>query len=133
MCFLKERSVAFEAFKEWKILVENQMERKIKYLHTDNGLEFCSEEFNAICKVHGIATHKTVRHTPQQNGVAERMNRTLLEKAHCMLLQAKMSKVFWAEAVHTASHIVNRSPASAIDFKTPNEVWSGEPSNYSYL
>ena len=50
-----------------------------------------------------------------------------------MLLQAKMSKVFWAEAVHTASHIVNRSPASAIDFKTPNEVWSGEPSNYSYL
>ena len=50
-----------------------------------------------------------------------------------MLRQAKMSKVFWAKVVHTVSHIVNRSPASAIDFKTPNEVWSGEPSNYSYL
>jgi len=131
--FLKAKSDAFEAFKEWKILVENQMERKIKYLRTDNGLEFCNEEFNEFCKVHGISRHRTVRHTPQQNGVAERMNRTLLEKARCMLLQAKMSKVFWAEAVHTAAHIVNRSPASAIDFKTPNEVWSGEPSNYSYL
>uniref|UniRef100_A0A0V0GVZ3 Putative ovule protein n=1 Tax=Solanum chacoense TaxID=4108 RepID=A0A0V0GVZ3_SOLCH len=61
------------------------------------------------------------------------MNKTLLEKARCILLQTKMSKVFWVEAVHTASHIVNRSPASAIDFKTLNEVWSGEPSNYSSL
>ena len=50
-----------------------------------------------------------------------------------MLLKAKMCKVFWAEAVHTSSDIVNRSPASAIDFKTPNKVRSGEPSNYSYL
>jgi len=120
--FLKAKSDAFEAFKEWKILVENQMERKIKYLCTDNGLEFCNEEFNDFYKVHGIARHKTVRHTPQQNGVAERMNRTLLEKACCMLSQTKMSKVFWVEAVHTASHIVNRSPASTIDFKNLNEV-----------
>ena len=50
-----------------------------------------------------------------------------------MLLQAKISKVFWAEAVHTVSHIVNRSPTSTIEFKTPNEVWLGEPSNYSYV
>ncbi|KAH0746482.1 hypothetical protein KY285_008139 [Solanum tuberosum] len=70
-----------------------------------------------------IARHKTVRHIPQQNRVAERMNITLLGKARWMLLQTKMSKVIWAEAVHTASHIVNRSPASVIDFKTPNEVW----------
>ena len=61
------------------------------------------------------------------------MNRTLLEKDRCMLLQANMSKVFWAEEAHNASHIVNRSPASPIDVKTLNEVWSGEPSNYSYL
>lgn len=133
MYFLKAKSDAFEAFKEWKILVESQMEWKIKYLRTDNGLEFCNEEFNELCKVYGISRHRTVRHTPQQNGVAERMNRTLLEKARCMLIQAKMSKVFWAEVVHTAAHIVNRSLASTLDFKTPNEVWSGEPSNYSYL
>ena len=65
MCFLKERSVAFEAFKEWKILVEVQMDRKIKYLRTDNDLEFCREEFNDFCKVHRIARYKTVRYTPQ--------------------------------------------------------------------
>ena len=64
VCFLKTKDDAFEAFKEWKILVENQMERKIKYLHTDNGLEFCSEEVIGFCKVHGITRHKTVRHTP---------------------------------------------------------------------
>ncbi|XP_015087072.1 uncharacterized protein LOC107030220 [Solanum pennellii] len=61
------------------------------------------------------------------------MNRTLLEKDHCMLLQANMSKEFWAEAVHNASHIANRSPASPIHVKILNEVWSGELSNYSYL
>ena len=109
------------------------MERKIKYLRIDNGFEFCIEEFNDFCKVHGIARHYTIRHTPQQNGVTERMNKTLLEKARCMLLQDKMSKVIWAKAVHTDYHIVNQSPASAIDFKTPNEVWSGEPTNYSYF
>ena len=85
MRFLKSKSYAFEEFKEWKILVENQMEKKIKYLRTDIVLEFCNEEFNDFCKVHGIARHKTVRHTPQQIGVAERMNRTLLEKARCLL------------------------------------------------
>ena len=109
------------------------MERKIKYLCTDNGLDFCSEEFNDFCKVHGIARHKMIRHTPQQNGVVERLNKTLFEKARCILLQAKMSKVFWTKALHTASHTVNQSPASRIDFKTSNEVWSGEPFNYSYL
>ena len=80
MCFLKTKDDAFEAFKEWKILVENQMERKINYLCTDNGLMFCGKEFNDFWKVHGITRLKTVRHTPQQNSVDERMNRTLIEK-----------------------------------------------------
>ena len=91
MHFLKAKSDAFEAFKEWKIFVEIQMERKIKFVRIDNGLEFFSEEFNNFSKVHGIASHKTVKHTPQQNGVAERMDRTFLENARCMLLQAKIS------------------------------------------
>ena len=98
------------------------MERKIKYLRTNNGLEFYNEEFNDFSMVHEITRHKTVRHTPQQNGVAERMNKTLLEKAYGMFLQSKISKVFWVETGYTSSHIVNRSPASKIDFKTPNEV-----------
>ena len=92
--FLKRKSDVFVTFKQWKALIEKQTGKKIKRLRTDNGLEFCSGEFNEFCKNEGIARHCTVRHTPQQNGVAERMNRTLLERARCMLSHAGLSKDF---------------------------------------
>ena len=63
-----------------------------------------------------------MRHTPQQNGVAERMNRTLLEKVRCMLSNAGLDKKFWAEAVSYASHLVNQLPSAAIGGKTPMEI-----------
>ncbi|KAG8485491.1 hypothetical protein CXB51_021304 [Gossypium anomalum] len=100
---------------------------------TDNGLEFCSDEFNRLCKSEGIVRHLTVRHTPQQNGVAERMNRTIMEKVRCMLSNANLPKSFWAEAASTACFLINRSPSVAIEKKTPQEVWSGNPANYSDL
>ena len=74
-----------------------------------------------------------MRRTPQQNGVAERMNRTLMEKVHCMLSNANLSKEFQAEAVNMACYLVNHSPSTAIECKTPFEVWSGAPANYSDL
>ncbi|KAG8486650.1 hypothetical protein CXB51_020037 [Gossypium anomalum] len=107
--------------------------KQIKYLRTDNGLEFCSDEFNRLCKSEGIVRHLTVRHTPQQNGVAERMNRTIMEKVRCMLSNANLPKSFWAEAASTACFLINRSPSVAIEKKTPQEVWSGNPANYSDL
>ena len=75
-------------------MVENQVGKKIKVLRTDNGLEFCSKEFDNFCKKEGILRHHTVPYTPQQNGVAERLNRTLLEKARCMLINANLPKSF---------------------------------------
>ncbi|KAG8473450.1 hypothetical protein CXB51_035780 [Gossypium anomalum] len=105
-------------------------EKQIKYLRTDNGLEFCSDEFNRLCKSEGIVRHLTVRHTPQQNGVAERMNRTIMEKVRCMLSNSNLPKSFWAEAASTACFLINRSPSVAIKKKTPQEVWSGNPANY---
>ena len=74
--------------------------------------------------------HKTVRKNPQQNGVAERMNRTLMEKVHCMRLNAGLPKSFWAETAAYACHLVNRSPSTAIDKRTPQEVWFGTPVSY---
>ncbi|GKD01224.1 retrovirus-related pol polyprotein from transposon TNT 1-94 [Tanacetum coccineum] len=71
--------------------------------------------------------HFTVKHTPQQNGVAERMNRTLLEKVRCMLSNAGLGKEFWAEVVTYACHLINRLPSTAIDGKTPFEKWYGKP------
>ncbi|GKV35094.1 hypothetical protein SLEP1_g43407 [Rubroshorea leprosula] len=102
---LKSKSDVFLTFKQWKTLIEKQTGKQIKRLRTDNGLEYCSE----------------------------RMNRTLLERARCMLSNAGLSKDFWAEAVKHASYLVNWSPSIAIGLKTLEELWSGSPADYSQL
>ncbi|KAH9718038.1 hypothetical protein KPL71_022065 [Citrus sinensis] len=130
---LKHKSEALDKFKEWTALMENQIGRKVKRLRTDNGLEYCSNEFDEFCRKMGIARHKTVRNTPQQNGLAERMNRTLIEKLRCMLLSSNLSKHFWPEAVVTAAYLINRSLTSALEFRTPQEAWSGKPLDLSNL
>ncbi|GJW56756.1 retrotransposon protein, putative, ty1-copia subclass [Tanacetum coccineum] len=131
--FLKHISQAFTKFKEWKVMVEKQTEKKVKKLRTDNGMEFCSNEFNSYCKSEGIVRHYTVPYTPQQNGVAERMNRTIISKARCMLSNAGLSKRFWAEAASTACYLINMSLSTAIDKTIPIEVWSNSPANYEDL
>ncbi|WVZ25126.1 hypothetical protein V8G54_003670 [Vigna mungo] len=130
---LKNKSETFQKFKEWHTQIENQLGCRLKCLRTDNGLEFVSEEFNGFCKEKGIRRHRTVVGTPQQNGLAERMNRTILERVRCMLLGSGLSKAFWGEATNTAVYLINRSPSSALNFKTPMEVWSGRPADYSHL
>ncbi|KAL5557135.1 hypothetical protein UlMin_039371 [Ulmus minor] len=130
---LKNKSDAFGKFKEWKKMVEVQTGKKLKKLRTDNGLEFLNYEFDQFCKDEGIVRHKTVPYTPQQNGLAERMNRTLLERVRCMLLEGGVPKRFWGEAVNTAAYLVNRCPSSALDFKTPEEVWTGHPPKFDNL
>nr|GEU98295.1 retrovirus-related Pol polyprotein from transposon TNT 1-94 [Tanacetum cinerariifolium] len=108
-------------------------ERTVKKLRTDNGLEFCNREFEQLCIESGIARHLTVTETPQQNGVAERMNRTLIDKVRCLLIQSRLPKTFWAEATCTTAYLINRSPSRAIEKKTPMEMWSGHPSDYEML
>ena len=80
-----------------------------------------------------MVRHKTVRHTLQQNGLAKRMNRTLIDKVRCMLLHLKLSMNLWVEALDTVCYIVNMSLSSIIDFKIPYELWSGKPANYSHM
>ena len=65
--------------------------------------------------------------------VAERMNRTLMEKARSMLSGTGLGQEFWAEAVETACYLVNRSPSSALEDKTPHEVWTGKKPSLSHL
>ena len=87
-----------------------------------------------LCRDEGIQRHFTVRETPQQNGVAERLNRTLLEKVRCLMSRNGLSIPFWAEALTYASYLVNRLPSSAIGGKTPMEVWlGGAASDYDML
>ena len=130
---LRTKDQILEKFKTWKALVENQIDKRIKTLRIDNGLEFCNREFDEFCNTHGIIRHKTVRNTPQQNGVAERMNITLLENVRCLLFIAGMRKTFWGEALSTAAYLVNRSPSIVLNLKGLEEKWIGRKMNLEYL
>ncbi|CAA7043751.1 unnamed protein product [Microthlaspi erraticum] len=122
--FLKTKDEAFDKFVEWKKMVETQSERKVKKLRTDNGLEFCNIKFDQFCKSEGVVRHKTCTYTPQQNGIAERLNRTLMNKIRSMLSESGLEQKFWAEAASTAVYLTNRTPSSAIEFDIPEERWT---------
>ncbi|KAL0821709.1 hypothetical protein ABMA28_005135 [Loxostege sticticalis] len=130
---LKSKSECLNKFKEYKCLVENQLNVKIKTLRTDNGTEYTNKEFADFLRSSGIKHQTSTPYSPQQNGLAERMNRTLVEKARCMLINANLQNYLWAEAVVTAAYIVNRSPTRALDWKTPEEKWSGKQPIVSHM
>lgn len=131
--FMKNKSDVFSVFKKWKALVENETNLKVKCLRSDNGGEYIDADFREYCAVNGIKMVKTIPRTPQENGVAERMNRTLNERARSMRLHAGLPKTFWADAVNTAAYLINRGPSVPLDFKIPEEAWSGKKVNLSFL
>jgi transposase InsO family protein len=89
-------------------VVSNLSERKPRILRTDNGKEYANEQLKQYLKKEGITRQFTVPYTPQQNSVAERKNRSLVEMAKCMLLDADVHNRFWREAVCTAAYLQNR-------------------------
>ncbi|GBP51859.1 Retrovirus-related Pol polyprotein from transposon TNT 1-94 [Eumeta japonica] len=91
---------ALKCFQQYKAEVENQLNCKIKILRSDNGTEFCNSKFDDFLMSHGIVHHKTNPYTQEQNGLSERYNRTIVEKAKCLLFDAGLEKRFWAEAAH---------------------------------
>ena len=111
---MRHKDEVLELFVKWKANLERSTGRKVKILRSDNGGEYKSDPFLQLCLDEDIERHFTVRETPQQNGVAERMNRTLLEKVWCMLSNAGLSKKFWAEALAYACYLVNRLSSSVI-------------------
>ena len=131
--FLKSKSDVLAKFKEFVLLMENLTEKKVKTLRSDNGGEYTSIEFQQFYTEHGINRELTVPMTPEQNGKAERMNRTLIESTRAMLHRAKMSSKFWAEALNTAVYLRNRSPTTALEGITPYECFHGEKPDVSNL
>ena len=113
--------------------MENQVDKNVRCLRTNNGLKFCNIAFDEFCKQQGIERHRMCAYTPQQNGVAERMNRTVMEKVRCLLNESGLEERFWAEAVATAVYIINRTPSSANDYNIPEEVWLGKAPGYRHL
>ena len=91
----------FDTFKKWKALVENETGKRLKCLRSDNGGEYCSKEFDSYCSHNGIHREKTVPRTPQENGVPERMNRTIMELERCIILHEGFPLQFWVDFVDT--------------------------------
>ena len=130
---LKNKHEVFQTFREWKLLVEKSTGHKLKMFRTDNGGEFTSTEFESYLKEEGIKHEYTIPKTPQQNGVSERMNRTLVEAVRSMLVDAKQPHRFWAEALSTAAYLINRSPTKTLGDKTPFEAWYGKKPSVKHL
>ncbi|KAL0299921.1 UNVERIFIED_CONTAM: Retrovirus-related Pol polyprotein from transposon TNT 1-94 [Sesamum angustifolium] len=105
--FMREKSEVFKVFKKFKNLVEKQSGRSIKVLRSDRGKEYNNSEFDKFCEEEGIEHQTTVSYNPQQNGVSERKNRTVMEMARSMLQEKHLPKAFWAEAVYTAVYLLN--------------------------
>ncbi|KAL0292901.1 UNVERIFIED_CONTAM: hypothetical protein Sradi_6966900 [Sesamum radiatum] len=129
---MRYKSEAFGRFKEYRLEVENQTNRKIKALRSDRGGEYLSGEFMDYLKENGILSQWTPPGTPQLNGVAERRNRTLLDMVRSMMSFTELSPSFWGYALETAAKLLNIAPSKSVP-QTPYEIWHGKPASYKYL
>jgi transposase InsO family protein len=131
---LKHKSDSFDAFKIFKAYAENHTGKKIKKFRCDKGGEYMSNEFIGFLDACGIVRQYTTRNCPQQNGVAERANRTLAERITAMLDESGLSKRYWGECLAAFVHVLNCCPTSALsDNVTPYELWHGKKPNVSHL
>ena len=130
--FLNKSQVPKE-FEEYRALVETQKGKKFRTLRFDNGLEYVNQEFEGVLKTHGITRRLSAPYNPEQNGVAERRNQSLMEKARCLLLQSGLPTSFWAEAVNAPNYLHSRCPSRRLGGKTPNEIRIGKPPDVNNL
>ncbi|KAE8703438.1 cytochrome P450 71A9-like [Hibiscus syriacus] len=119
--------------KQKKAMVENETGLKVKQLRSDNGGEYIHRRFRDFYANNGNKIETTVPITPQQNGVAERMNRTLNERARSMRIHVGLPKFLWTKAINTAAYLINRGPSIPLDGRIPEEVWSKKEINLSHL
>ena len=121
MFSLKSKDQVLDVFKGFQALVERRTGKKLKCIRSDNGGEYISS-FDRYYREQGIRYEKTPPKTPQLNDLAERMNRTLVERVRYMLLNVKMPDSFWAEALNTVAYVINLSPTIALNGDVPNRV-----------
>jgi transposase InsO family protein len=132
VALLRRKSDVYTHTVDTITLWENQTGKTVKAIRTDNGGEYLSRQFQDYFADKGILHQTTVPYTPQQNGKAERLNRTLMEKTRAMLKEATLEPKLWAEAVVTANYLRNRSPVSGKP-KTPWELFFGSRPDVSHL
>jgi len=131
--FLSSKDDTFEAFTKFSNIIQNQLSSKTISLRSDHGGEFVNHRFENYCDEFGNSQNFSCPRTPQQNGVVERKNRGLEELARTMINEMNLPKYFWADALNTACHVLNRIIIRSILDKTPNELLTGRKPNLSHL
>ena len=119
---IQTKDRVLEAFKNFHNYVTNHYNAKIKILRSDNGGEYTGQAFKQHLAQHGILHQTSCPYTPQQNGVAERKNRHLMEVARSMMFQANVPKRFWSDAVATSCYLINRIPTKILHDQSPFEA-----------
>lgn len=130
---VRHKSQAFEKYLEFEAEAEKQSGMKVKIVRSDNGGEYTGTQFKTHLKGLGVLHQRTTPYTPQQNGVAERFNRTLIEMVRCMLKSSAMPNTFWGEAVLNATHVLQRVPHRSLGYDTPFTRWHGTKPSVGHL
>jgi transposase InsO family protein len=133
LVLLRSKDEAPTAIRRWQAGVEVETRVKLRVLRTDRGGEFNSTEFGEYCADRGVRRHLTAPYSPQQNGVVERRNQTVVGTARCLLKSKGMPNEFWGEAVTTAVLLLNCAPTKSVQGTTPYESWHGEKPTVSYF
>ncbi|GJZ09443.1 putative ribonuclease H-like domain-containing protein [Tanacetum coccineum] len=131
--FLASKDETSGILKSFITQIENLVDKKVKIIRCDNGTEFKNRVMSEFCEKKGIKKEFSIARTPQQNGVAERRNRTLIEAARTMLADSKLPTTFWAEAVNTACYVQNRVLVVKPHNKTPYELFRGRTPSLSFM
>ena len=131
--FMAHKSDTLAMFQEFHSKVTGESGEQIGVLKTNGGGEYRSREFAQYLIKHQIEPEVTVPDWPEMNGLAERMNRTILEKAKCMCTHAELPRSLWAEAARTATYVYNRLPNAPLKDKSPYEVWYSRKPDLSNL
>ncbi|KAM2733441.1 hypothetical protein EV2_036866 [Malus domestica] len=126
---LKSKSEVSSAFQRFHKMIVVQYNRNIQVLRSDNGGEYINMELRSFLELHGIVHQTTCPYTPQQNGVAERKNRHLLEMVRASLLAAHLPLHYWGEALTSATYLINRLPSRTLDFHTPFQALTSQTSS----
>ncbi|KAG7571799.1 Zinc finger CCHC-type superfamily [Arabidopsis suecica] len=130
---LKEKGEAFKKFKIFKACIEQETGGSIKTFRTDRGGEFLSQEFQDFCNTAGIKRHLTAPYSPQQNGVVERRNRTLMGMTRSLMKHMNVPNYLWGEAVRHATYLINRVATRTLEKQTPYEVFKSKKPNVGHL
>eukprot|EP00253_Pinus_taeda_P019177 PITA_19177 len=131
--FIDGKDEAFTWFHHFKALIENQTKKKIKILRNDNGTEYESNEFHDFCKEDGIKRETTTPYTPEQNGVTERKNHTIVDAVHAMLHDQRLPKFLWDEVANIAVYVKNQCSHQALGSKTLEEMFTGKKPAISHF